>query len=63
MSTPAASSPVPGQLGLSPAASTPRRSPGETNGWDPAMRPPFVGAGSHNDVGSLKEGSCQFGMF
>eukprot|EP00975_Prorocentrum_lima_P064300 12896707-Prorocentrum_lima.AAC.1 len=61
MSTPGASSHVPGQLGFSPAATTPQGSPGEANGWEPGQRPPSSGAGSQNDVGSLKgERSCQF---
>eukprot|EP00975_Prorocentrum_lima_P061464 12880010-Prorocentrum_lima.AAC.1 len=56
MPTPGACSHVRAQLGFSPAASTPHpdRSPGETSGWDPAMRPPSFGAGSQHDVGSLK---------
>eukprot|EP00975_Prorocentrum_lima_P012305 2607795-Prorocentrum_lima.AAC.1 len=54
MSTPGVSSHAPGQLGFSPAATTPKGSPGEANGWDPGQKPPSFLAGSQNDVDSVK---------
>eukprot|EP00975_Prorocentrum_lima_P070469 12932172-Prorocentrum_lima.AAC.1 len=55
MSTPGASSHVPGRLGFSPAGTTPQGSPGYVHrGLDQGQRPPSFGAGSQNDVGSLK---------
>eukprot|EP00975_Prorocentrum_lima_P000841 175160-Prorocentrum_lima.AAC.1 len=49
-----ASSNVPGQLGFSPAATTPRGSPGEAHGWEPGQIPPYFEAWTHNDVDSVK---------
>eukprot|EP00975_Prorocentrum_lima_P018256 3846942-Prorocentrum_lima.AAC.1 len=55
MSTPGARSNVPGHLAFSPGMTTPQCSPGNGNiDWGPAQPRPSFGAGSRDDMDSLK---------
>eukprot|EP00975_Prorocentrum_lima_P066961 12912196-Prorocentrum_lima.AAC.1 len=54
-STPGASSNVPGHLAFSPGITTPQCSPGNGDiDWGPGRRIPSIGAGSQDDVDSLR---------